>query len=148
MDWQIERNDVAVTGDFEAFVRATVLFEIWGPELDVERIQVELSRVRPGRPLHRCTVEVKLAGVGTFVGGTIGTDPLDTVKRAALAVGASASPQVSLGTVAFGITAKTTRTRTVLITAVDSRPRPQATPIAAVIQTPAAVVRPTMLSSD
>lgn len=90
MDWQIERNDVAVTGDFEAFVRATVLFEIWGPELDVERIQVELSRVRPGRPLHRCTVEVKLAGVGTFVGGTIGTDPLDTVKRAALAVAAIA----------------------------------------------------------
>lgn len=88
MDFRIERNDVAVTGDFEAFVRATVLFEIWVPEVDFERIRVELSRVRSGHPLHRCTVEVELAGVGTYVGGTIGNDPFDTVKRAALAVAA------------------------------------------------------------
>lgn len=89
-DWQIERNDVTATGDFEAFVRTTVLYEIWVPDLDIERVRVELSRVRPGHPLHRCTVEVGFANVGTYVGGTIGIDPFETVKRAALAVAAIA----------------------------------------------------------
>ena len=43
-----------------------------------------------------------------------------------------------------GRTARITRASTVARMAVNSRPRPAATPIAAVIQTPAAVVRPRM----
>jgi hypothetical protein len=87
LDWQIDRGDVLTSEDFEDFVRATVLFESWRPDLEIVQIRVALKRAHPLRPTHRCLIEVALP-CGTWVGGTVGLDPWDTVQRAAIAVAA------------------------------------------------------------
>ena len=90
MDWRIDPTDINVTDDFEEFTRATVAFELWTPGCEIEEIRVTLTRVYPGRSLHRCVVETTLRRQGNYVAGVVGEDPFETVERAAVAVRALA----------------------------------------------------------